>query len=90
MLRAVFNASEARDTMHLPNRLYESLPLLYAVGGVMAIAWLGLRPLVVVSSLTLVGAAALIHQRRRAYRLRMAQQKARGGRGRRTTSFAPF
>lgn len=66
--------------MHLPTRLYESLPLLYAVVAVMALAWLGPRPLVVVSALMLFAAAALIHQRRRAYRLSAARARPREAR----------
>lgn len=60
---------------HKPAWLYESLPYLYALIGVLTITLLG-NPIALASGLTLLSAGALIWRMRREFRRALAQQQA--------------
>jgi hypothetical protein len=68
--------------MWLPASLYESLPIAYAAAGTLALAFLGLSPLAVISSALLFAAGVLTYLRRRSYRAeqRSAPRRRQGRR----------
>jgi hypothetical protein len=70
--------------MRTPAPIYESLPALYVIAGVMAVAILGSHPLVLISSSLLFVAAAMTYFLRRAHRLTRTRSSPRRG-GRATT-----
>jgi hypothetical protein len=65
----------------LPDSLYEKLPLVYAIAGILVIWLLGADPLVIASAVLLFAAAVLTFVKRRDHRARiLARARPRNSR----------